>query len=165
MQFQKSLMTAALLTVGTLTAVSASAATVGGSFDVKLVITKTCKVEAAQGTQDIDFGSHVAGSAGLTASSSNAIKVSCSKTTPYNIGLAGSGVMTDTASTNTVAYSLLKSVGGAIWGNTGTEVGGTGTGMGTIQAKSHPVYAAVTGLTDDLTPGSYKDTVTVTVTY
>ncbi|MFZ2842973.1 spore coat U domain-containing protein [Psychrobacter sp.] len=165
MQFQKSLLTATLLAVISLTTIPANAETISGAFDVKLNIKKTCKVEAKKGTQDIDFGSYVAGTAGLTASSSAAIKVNCSKTTPYNIGLAGSGVMTDTVSTNTVAYSLLKTAGGTVWGNTATEVGGTGSGMATAQAKTHTVFAAVTGLTDDLTPGNYLDTVAVTVTY
>lgn len=167
MKFNKSLLTAALLAVGSLTAISANADTKTGSFDVKLDITKTCNVTAVVGTQDITFGSRIAGATVPEASQTTPISVNCSKGTAYNIGLLGTGVMTRTAAPlDTVAYTLLKATGGATWGNTGSEVGGTGTGMKPAQAKTHTVFASLAaGATDDLTPGSYKDTVVVTVTY
>lgn len=167
MQLNKSILIATLLAAASLAAVSnAHAAAATGSFDVKLTIKETCSVQASKGTQDIEFGTHIAGSTALTSKSKADIKINCSNKTPYNIGLLGTGFMTDSVSTDKVSYKLLKTEGGDVWGNKTTgEVGGTGTGMASTKTKTHTVFAAIDGLTDDLTPGSYIDTVNVTVTY
>ena len=168
MTFNKQLLTAAFLTVGGFAAMSSvNAATDAGAFDVTLDITSSCKVTSASGTQDIKFGSFAAGVNVSEASSSTPISVNCSNGTTYNIGLAGTGVLTDSAPpANTVAYQLLKTAGGDAWSNTGEDVGGIGTGMAVDQAKEHTVYASlVAGSTDNLPVGTYTDTVNVTVTY
>ncbi|MGO2386134.1 MAG: Csu type fimbrial protein [Psychrobacter sp.] len=168
MTFNKQLLTAAILTASGLFATSsANAATDTGAFDVKLDITSTCRVTSASGTQDINFGSFAAGVDVSEASTGTPISVNCSNGTTYNIGLAGTGVLTDTATpANTVAYQLLKTAGGEIWDNTSEDVGGIGTGMAVDQAKEHTVYASlVAGSTNNLPVGTYTDTVNVTVTY
>lgn len=140
------------------------------TFDVKITVLKACSVVAGTGS-DISFGSQDASATNLE--SSNTISVTCSKKTPYNIGLtpksnsatgAGAMVPADTvANPDTVAYQLRQATGStaAAWGNTvGTNtVGGTGDGT----AKSHTVFATVPSA--NVTPDSYKDTVTVSVSY
>lgn len=167
MTFTKKLLAVTLLTAGGFAAISsANAATDNGSFDVNLDVTEICEVTSASGTQDINLGSHAAGVNVAEASSTTDISVNCSNTTAYNIGLLGTGVLTDIVSGDSVEYTLLKSAGGAVWGNTGTEVGGTGTGMAANEAKLHKVFASLApGSTNNLTAGSYTDTVAVTVTY
>lgn len=167
MTFNKTLLTAALFTFSGFTAMTgANAAADSGKFDVKLAITATCKVTSASGTQDINFGTHAAGENVTEASSGADISVNCSNGTAYNIGLAGTGKLTDPVSTNSVDYKLLKTAGGEVWGNTGTEVTGTGSGMAVGEAKLHKVFASLdAGSTANLSVGNYSDTVNVTVTY
>ena len=181
MKFNKSLVTAALLAVGSLAAVSASAATVNGSFNVKLKITSVCNVTAiASPTNDIDFGTVAAGIVPAEATSAAAIQVACSTGAPYVINLTpsnnnslGLGQMTRVGGTATVNYQLRKTTGGAIWGNGGTVVNGTvtsvnnslvGTGTGITNTISNPIYAT-TESTTDVQPGDYIDTVAVSVVY
>lgn len=167
MTFNKTLLTTTMLTLVGFAAVSANAATDTGTFDVKLDITEICKVTSTT-AQEIDFGSFAAGAAVTEGSSGTPISVNCSNGTVYNIGLSGTGFLTDTTDPlNKVAYSLLKATGGAVWGNEITgEVGGTGTGMAADQAKTHSVFASVAAnATDNLKKGSYTDTVNITVTY
>lgn len=143
------------------------------TFDVKITVLKACSVVAGTAS-DITFGSQDASATNLE--SSNTISVTCSKKTPYNIGLTpmsnsttGAGAMAAqnvapvTGNTDTVAYQLRQATGStsAVWGNTvGTNtVGGTGNGT----AQSHTVFATVPNA--NVTPDSYKDTVTVSVSY
>jgi spore coat protein U-like protein len=145
---------------------SAFAATAVGSFNVTIVITSECKV---QSTANVDFGSEGVIDANVDAAGS--VGVQCTKNTTYNIGLsAGSGAgatvaarkMTGPAS-ETVTYSLYRDAGHSqVWGTTiGTDtISGTGTGA----SQSYPVYGRVQAQTTP-PPGTYTDTITVTVTY
>lgn len=171
MQFKKSLLTATLLAATGLTAISANAATATGSFNVKLQVNAVCTVNAATGTQDIDFGAVDAGVApAANVTSATALSVQCSNGSPYAIALTpasttntdGTGTMTN--GTDTIAYKLNSDAAGStVWGSLATnDVNGTGTG--TTVAIQHPVYATVTGSTD-VTTGAYSDTVNVAVTY
>ena len=175
MKFNKSLVTAAILAVGSLAAVSANAASPAtGSFNVKLQVNAVCTVDAAIGTQDIDFGTVDAGVApNANVTSTTALSVKCSTGSPYTIALSPTGAATDgtgtmTNGTDTIAYKLNSDAAGTIaWGNVTTGAGAnvvTGTGTGTTSAISHPVYATVTGSTDVRT-GAYIDLVNVAVTY
>lgn len=113
------------------------------------------------------------GSAGLLSSNldaTNSVTVTCTNTTPYNISLsAGSGsgatVATRkmTSAGHTVAYSLYRDAGHAnVWGNTvGSDtVASTGTGS----AQTFTIYGRVRPQTTPA-PGTYSDTIVVTVTY
>lgn len=167
MLFKKTLFAvAALAFVGV-----ASAATATATFQVKMTIQKSCGVVAGSAS-DINLGT-VSSSAVNTSGTSN-INVTCSKTTPYFIGLApsnantaGAGVMSGTGTNlDKVPYQLNSvSASGPVWGNTATATtvgnGVSGTGNGSAQAI--PVFA--TAPNANFTPDSYADTVTVTVNY
>ncbi|SHN41828.1 Spore coat protein U (SCPU) domain-containing protein [Duganella sacchari] len=135
------------------------------TFDVTLKIIADCTIAA----NTLDFGQ----SQGVLATAVNVnstLNVTCTNTTPYNIGLnAGTGTgssvaarqMSGTgANTSTVAFNLNLTAGGGNWGNTqGTDtLSGTGTGAlqnltvyGVIPAQSTPQ------------PDTYKSTITATV--
>lgn len=170
----------ALVALGTC-AMVASAATnpAQATFQVKMTILKACSVTAGS-TSDIQLGA-VAGvdSSAVNTTGTNNISVTCSKTTPYNIGLAltsnssntaGSGLMSGTgANLDKVPYQLNSgSATGPVWGSTATggAVGTVGNGVhgtGSGVAQSIPVFA--TAPSANFTPDTYSDTVTVNVTY
>ncbi|MBT2334950.1 spore coat protein U domain-containing protein [Variovorax paradoxus] len=164
-----SLIVAAVLAVTT-SAVLAATSPATATFQVLINVNKACSVVAGAASK-IDFGS-VDSSATNLSNSSN-ISVTCSKTTPYNIGLlpsnndtTGAGAMTPATGTDKVFYQLRSvSATGAIWGSTATAtavgngVAGTGTGV----AQSIPVWATVASA--NVTPGAYSDVVTVQVNY
>ena len=173
MLFKKTLLAvAAFAFVG-----GASALTHSAQFVVKMTITKSCVV-ATGTTSEINLGS-VASSAANT-NNSISINVTCSKTTPYFIGLTpstanggnttgGGNMVSKTApavNTDKVPYQLNSvSATGSAWGNTATATvvgnGVAGIGNGLPQAIS--VFA--TAASANFTPDSYADTVTVTVNY
>ena len=148
------------------------------TFDVKLTVLKACSVLAGT-TSDIDLGSQDA--TATNVQNSNTISVTCSKKTPYTIGLTpgnnsttGAGVMAAqnvapvTGNNDSVGYQLRSTAGltGTVWGDTnsdGATVGNGVSGTGNGAAQSHTVYATVP--TMNVTPDAYKDTVKVTVRY
>ena len=101
---------------------------------------------------------------------SSTIQVTCTSTTPYNIGLdAGTGSDATVATRKmtsggaSVSYSLYRdSAHTTVWGTTvGTDaVADIGNGSG----QRYTVYGRVPSQTTPA-PGTYTDTVTVTVTY
>jgi spore coat protein U-like protein len=147
------------------------AANTSSTFQVLITVAKACSVTAGNAS-NIDFGTVNSSATGLVASSN--ISVTCSKTTPYNVGLmpsntstTGAGVMSaPPGNSDTVAYQLRSvSATGPIWGNTATptSVGNGVAGTGTGAAQVIPVFATVANA--NVTPGSYADTVTVQVNY
>lgn len=143
-------------------ATAASAATATASMSVTASVQATCTVSAT----GLSFGTYV--SAQLDASTT--LSVSCTNTTPYNIGLdvgTGTGATVSsrkmTSGAQTLTYSVYSDSGRAtVWGPTiGTN---TVTGTGNGSAQSFTVYGRIpSGQLP--TPGSYSDTVTATVTY
>ncbi|QVN18220.1 Csu type fimbrial protein [Burkholderia pyrrocinia] len=141
--------------------------TATSQFNVTLTIQANCTIAA----NPLAFGT-----SGVLASAINqqtTLSVTCTNSTPYNVGLDGGGVsgstvgsrlMAGTASGNTsttVGYQIYQDSGHAtVWGNTqGTDtVGGTGTGS----AQTLNVYGQVpTQATPK--PDTYQSTVTATV--
>jgi len=116
----------------------------------------------------LDFGT--AGVLAANVDQTSTVQVTCTNTTPYNIGLdagTGSGATVATRKLTsgdaTVNYSLYRDGGRtAVWGNTvgADAVAATGNGS----AQSYAVYGRVPAQTSPA-PGTYHDTVTVTVTY
>jgi spore coat protein U-like protein len=127
-----------------------------------VVILPACSISA----NPLAFGSY----SGAVVNATTTLSVTCTNTTPYNVGLsAGSG------SGATVTSRKMTGPGGASldyalfsnstrttnWGNTsGSWVGGTGNGTaqtltvyGQVPANQHP------------TAGSYTDTIIATVNY
>ncbi|CAN7326393.1 spore coat U domain-containing protein [Variovorax paradoxus] len=164
-----SLIVAATLAVTT-SAVLAATSPATATFQVLITVAKACSVVAGAGSK-IDFGTVDSSATGLSGTSN--ISVTCSKTTPYNIGLlpsnnntTGAGVMSPASGSDTVAYQLRSvSATGSVWGSTATStaVGNGVAGTGTGAAQTIPVYATVASA--NVTPGAYSDTVTVQVNY
>ena len=125
----------------------------------------TCLINSASA---LNFGS--AGVLTANVDQTSTIAVQCTNTTPYNIGLdAGTGTGATVAvrklSTGgaTVNYTLYSDSGRTtIWGNTVSTDTVAATGNGASQ--SYTVYGRVPAQTTPA-PGTYTDTVTVTVTY
>ncbi|MBB1200137.1 SCPU domain-containing protein [Enterobacteriaceae bacterium 89] len=153
---------------------TANAAVANGTFQVLITILKACTVTAGSGS-NINLGS--VNSTATNTTGNNTISVTCSKTTPYFIGLSpsnsntlGAGTMASSTNpvTNTdkVPYQLNQtSATGPVWGNTATAlvVGNGVGGVGTGAAQTLTVYA--TAASASFTPDSYADTVTVNVNY
>jgi spore coat protein U-like protein len=161
----KSALTAAVLVslalVGAPT--SAIAATTTTTFAVTATVQATCIVSATP----MAFGTYT----GLLASATSTVSVTCTNTTPYNVGL-NAGLATGA----TVATRKMTGPGSALlgydlfsdsartvnWGQTiGTDTV-PGTGNGSAQALT--VYGLVAA-GQYLAPGAYTDTITATVTY
>ena len=142
-----------------------SAATSTTTMTVQMTITATCTVNSAA---TLNFGT-----VGVLASNTDqtsTIQVTCTNTTPYNIGLdagTGSGATVATRKLTsggaTVNYTLYSDSGRTtVWGNTvGTDtLAGTGNGTG----QNYTVYGRIPTQSTPA-PGNYADTITVTVTY
>jgi spore coat protein U-like protein len=142
----------------------AGASTAIGSFNVQVMIAATCVVSGATA---LNFGTQ--GVLSGNTDQTSTITVTCTNTTPYNIGLDkglnGSSVTTRQMimGSTPVNYSLFSDSGRTTnWGNTvGTDtVAATGNGS----AQAYTVYGRVPAQTSPA-PGTYTDTITVTVTY
>jgi spore coat protein U-like protein len=154
---------------------NASAAVITTTFTVQLVVSKTCNVATQT---NVDLGTVNAGVAPATASGT--FTVTCSKTTPYFIGLApsnasttGAGNMNGQAAGNTgtlIPYQLYQNSGATtIWGNTATATtvgnGEGGTGAGMAAPATFTVWAGVAAAATNVAPDTYKDTVTINVNF
>ena len=150
---------------GSLASGSAFAGTATTTLSVSLTINAGCNVSSSP----VAFPAQTVLASAVSQSGS--ISVTCTNTTPYNVGLdkgAGSGasvtnrLMTGPSSA-TVAYGLYQDSGHATnWGNTiGTD---TVTGTGNGNAQTLNVYGHIAAQTTPQ-PGAYADTVNVTVTF
>jgi spore coat protein U-like protein len=106
---------------------------------------------------------------GVVATATSTVSVTCTNTTPYNVGLdpglsTGATVTTRKMQNgaNLLAYGLYSDSGHSTnWGNTaGSWVAGTGNGS--LQAIT--VYGQVAAA-QFVNPGAYSDTITATVNY
>jgi spore coat protein U-like protein len=141
------------------------AGTATTTLGVSLTINAGCNVS----TSSVAFPAQSVLSSGVPQTGS--VSVTCTNTTPYNVGLdagAGTGatvsnrLMTGPSSA-TVAYGLYEdSAHSSVWGNTiGTN---TVTGTGNGNAQNVTVYGYIAPQTTPA-PGAYADTVNVTVTF
>ncbi|MGB9369466.1 MAG: spore coat U domain-containing protein [Xanthobacteraceae bacterium] len=141
------------------------AASTTTTFAVQATITATCTINSAS---TLNFGT-----LGVLASNTDqtsTLQVTCTNTTPYNIGLdvgTGSGatvaVRKLTSGGATVNYTLYSDSGRTtVWGNTVSTDTVAGTGSGS--AQNYTVYGRIPAQTTPA-PGNYADTITVTVTY
>jgi spore coat protein U-like protein len=143
----------------------ASASTTTSTFTTQVTLAATCVINSAS---TLNFGSQ--GILAANVDQTSTIAVQCTNTTPYNIGLdvgTGTGatvaVRKLTSGGATVNYTLYSDSGRTtVWGNTvGTDtVAASGSGA----AQNYTVYGRVPSQTTPA-PGTYTDTVTVTVTY
>ena len=144
---------------------AAFAATATTTMTVQVTITASCTINSAA---TLNFGTQ--GVLATNVDQTSTLQVTCTNTTPYNIGLdagTGSGATVATrkltSGGNTVNYTLYSNSGRTtVWGNTVSTDTVAGTGNGTGQ--SYTVYGRIPAQTTPA-PGAYTDTITVTVTY
>lgn len=137
------------------------------TFNVTLTLQANCSITA----NPLNFGSTGVLSAAINQQTT--LSVTCSDTTPYNVGLDAGNVTGSTVASRllagttagntstTVAFELYQDAGHTtLWGNTqGTNTeGGTGTGA----AQAITVYGQVPAQATPK-PDTYQTTVTATV--
>ncbi len=147
------------------TTASLAASPATSTFTAQITIGAACTVNSPS---TLNFGNQGVLTGNVDQASQ--IQVQCTHTTPYNVGL-DAGLNSGGNVTNrkmisggsTVNYSIYSDSGRTTnWGNTvGTDtVAGTGNGS----SQTIPVYGRVPAQTTPA-PGSYTDTITVSVTY
>jgi spore coat protein U-like protein len=133
------------------------------TFIPQVTVSPSCAVAASS----LQFGAY----AGTAVAATTSLSVTCTDTTPYNIGLSAGSAAGATVSTramtgsgpDTLAYQLFQdSAHTANWGDTiaSDTVAGAGTGI----AQTLTVYGYIAA-GQFVSPGVYTDTITVTVTY
>ncbi len=136
-------------------------------FVVQAHVAPVCEFISAD---NIDFGTHTAGSTNLKQSGN--LTVRCTNGTPYTVGLIpsngnqeGSGEMksTNPANTDKVPYVLKKGNSSEPWGNQSSGTGSAQRFTGDSSNQTHTISAEVQNT--DYTPGEYKDKVTVDIRY
>jgi spore coat protein U-like protein len=151
------------------TAVAATATT---TFAVTATVNANCLVAA----NALDFSTYVPGNGNVDVNST--LSVRCTKNTAYTVALNAGSTSGGTLSqrlmgngTDTLQYNLYTSAARTtVWGD-GTSstaaVPGTGAGLGAGNAVTHTVYGRLvdSAANQDVSAGSYSDTITVTVTY
>ena len=141
----------------------AATSTAKTTFTVTATVNATCTIAAT----NLSFGTYT----GTAATGQSTVSVTCTNTTPYNVGLdqgtSTSATVTTRAMTGpsgaTLNYALYQDSAHATnWGNTpGTDTV-SGTGNGATQALT--VYGRIAS-GQYPAPGAYTDTVTATVYY
>ncbi|SEL92115.1 Spore coat protein U (SCPU) domain-containing protein, partial [Roseateles sp. YR242] len=140
------------------------------TFQVTATVITSCNVSGAA----LNFGNTVDPlNTSVPLDATSTLTVTCSNTTPYavalNAGLNAGGASNFTARTmksgaNTLGYQLyLDSGRTTVWGD-GTASSSSKSGTGSGSAQTLTVYGRVPMLAN-VVPGSYTDTVTVTITY
>jgi spore coat protein U-like protein len=156
--------------VGALCAGLAHSATTTTTFAVTATVQSTCSATATA----LAFGTYVPGAGALTNNST--ISVKCTKNTPYtvalNAGTSSGGTLAQrlmASGANRLQYNLYTTAPlTSVFGDgTGSTLTVAGTGAGVATANSVTVFGQ---LPDNATnqaavPGSYSDTITVTVSY
>jgi spore coat protein U-like protein len=159
-----------MLILGAATAGIADAATTTTTFAVTATVQSTCSATATP----LAFGAYTPGAGPLAQNST--ISVKCTKSTPYTISLNKG-----TTAGGTVAQRLMAAPGGTLQYNLYTSAtfasvfgDGTlgsvtvpGTGAGLATAHTVTVFGQLldSAFNQATVPGSYTDTITVTVTY
>lgn len=135
-----------------------------GTVAVNGSVSPTCSVSA--GT--MSFGTYSAASASLGSAS---VSVNCSNGAPYDISLGGGQNLNGTTRRmarsgggSFLSYQLFSnSLRTLAWGD-GTALGARVNGTGSGNAQSRTVYGRIPA-GQSVTPGSYSDSVVVTVNY
>lgn len=135
-------------------------------FNVRIAIVDECEIVSVE---DLDFSS--AGVLSADVDEEADISVACTDTTPFQLGLnqgLGAGatpsarLMTGPAGA-TIGYALFSNAGRTTnWGNTLLSDTVSSTGNGSAQVFT--VYGRVVAQATPA-PGTYTDTITVTLTY
>lgn len=139
---------------------AAQAGTSTASFQVTATVPEACSV-SADGA--LAFGNYT----GSQVDATTGISVTCTSTTAYTVGLNdglnfGATRRMKLGTSDYLGYEMYKEGARSNrWGNTGTElVSGTGSGA----AQSLTIYGRMPA-GGPLVPGSFADTISVTVSY
>ena len=133
------------------------------TFGVSATVLKDCVVSATA----LAFGNYT----GAVNNNTSTVTVTCTKSTTYTVGLSAGLASGATVTTrqmqngaNLLNYSLCSDSAACAtnWGNTLATNWVAGTGSGAAQALT--VYGQIPAA-QYVTPGSYADTITVSVTY
>jgi spore coat protein U-like protein len=166
---------ASLACAGALVAGSgAASAGTTTTFLVSATVNKNCSIAAAP----LPFGTYTPGGGVLAVNGS--VNVNCTKSTGFTLALnAGTTTgdaftqrllqNTTSGDTDTLQYNLYTSnTYGTVWGDgTGSTKTVTGTGTGMSNTVVVPVYGQLvdSAANQNVSPGTYTDTITVTVTF
>ena len=150
---------------------AARGSTATSNLTVQLQVNGTCTINAAT----LDFGSTGLLTVAINATAS--LSVTCTNTTPFSVGLDNGANFSSTrrmrqgATSNYIGYQLYTDAGltnawtTASSSTTCTTANSCILGTGNGSAQSVTVYGQVPALGVAPVPGTYTDTVTVTVTY
>ncbi|SEL83830.1 Spore coat protein U (SCPU) domain-containing protein [Roseateles sp. YR242] len=173
-QLTTRLLQGSVILVGLALAVFANRATaatpVTTTFQVTATVISACTVSGSS----LNFGNTLDSlSSSTPVDATSTVSVSCSNTTPYTVSLnagANAGGASNYASrtmksgSDTLAYQLyLDSGRSTVWGD-GTSSSSAKNGTGSGSTQSLTVYGRLPSLANAV-PGSYTDTVTVTISY
>ena len=139
------------------------ASTATTTFAVSATVAATCLISATP----LGFGNYT----GVVDPASSTVTITCTNTTPYNVGLSAGLATGATVTTRKMTgpaaallgYELFSNAGHTInWGLTiGTDtVAGTGNGA----AQPITVFGEIPAA-EFVAPGAYADTITATVTF
>ncbi|MET0209862.1 MAG: spore coat U domain-containing protein [Burkholderiaceae bacterium] len=148
---------------------NAGAATATGNFQVSATVVSACAVSAAT----LNFGAAIdPTAAALPLDASTTMTVMCTATTPYSVALnAGAnaggasnfGARSIKNGSHTLGYQLyLDGTRSTVWGDGTASSLLPGVGIGSNQTLT--IYGRLPSLVGAV-PGTYTDTVTVTITY
>ncbi|MDQ4087712.1 MAG: spore coat U domain-containing protein [Pseudomonadota bacterium] len=161
--------TSRLILIGStlLASAAAAAAQSYSTLTVEAEVKANCTVSAGS----IDFGD-VNPISGSNVNGSGTFSVTCTNGTGWTatagVGSGSGASYTSrrmTAGSNTLNYNLYTSGSYAtVWGD-GTASTGTLTGTGTGSAQSTTVYGRIASGQTSVPPGSYADSVSITVSY
>ncbi len=166
MTFNKTLLTATMLTLGGFAAMSANAATTD-SFDITLKVDTFCDITS--NAADIKL---TAVNNGTARDGTSSIDVTCSKGTEYTLALSPTGIATDgsgvlkgslNAGAVKIPYQLSRTDTAANWGSAGDAL--TAAGAGVLSPVSHGITVKVAATDTDVAPDDYSDTVAVLLTF
>ncbi len=161
---------ATLLGAAALTAGPVMAATSTGTFQVSATVVSACTVSGSL----LNFGASLDPLAAATpVDSTSSLSVHCTNTTPYTVSLSAGGNAGGASNfanrairsgSNTLGYQLyLDSGRSTVWGD-GTSSSSTQAGTGSGSSQALTIYGRLPTL-NGAVPGTYTDTVTVTITY
>ena len=141
----------------------AVAATANTTFQVTATVVATCLINA----NPLPFGNYT----GTQTDATSSISVTCTNTTPYNVGLDAGTSTGATVNARkmvgpagaTLGYALFRDAARTQnWGNTVGADTQTGTGNGSAQTLT--VFGRIPANAFPV-PGGYADTITATITY
>lgn len=146
------------------------AGTASNSFQVTATVTSSCTVSGTT----LNFGASIDPlAAAVPLDATSTLSVQCTNTTPYTVALnagvnaggpANFGARAMKSGVHSLAYQLYLDTGrSTVWGD-GTASSSTAAGTGTGSTQSISIYGRLPSLAN-VVPGSYTDTVTVTVSY